>query len=40
MVGVIVGDLTGGAAWMIVGALYYALTDKIPPHYFVLPAFG
>ena len=37
MIGVIVGDLTGGALWMIVGAVYWAITGFNPPRYHVFP---
>jgi len=37
MIGVIVGDLAGGALWMIVGAIYWAVTGLNPPRYHVFP---
>jgi hypothetical protein len=37
MIGVIVGELLGGILWMIVGAIYYALTNLTPPRYHVFP---
>ncbi len=37
MIGVIAGDLLGGVLWMVVGAVYYALTGENPPRYHVFP---
>ena len=32
-----VGDLSGGALWMIVGAIYWIATGQTPPRYLVFP---
>ncbi|MCE5279143.1 MAG: hypothetical protein LLG03_14075 [Planctomycetaceae bacterium] len=37
MIGVIAGDLAGGALWMIVGAIYWAVTGEAPKRYLVFP---
>ncbi|MCE5280182.1 MAG: DUF6785 family protein [Planctomycetaceae bacterium] len=37
MIGVIAGDLAGGVAWMILGAVYFALTGETPMRYHVFP---
>ncbi len=37
MIGVIAGDLAGGALWMIAGALSYGATGTPPTRYFIFP---
>ena len=37
MIGVIAGDLAGGALWMIVGAIQYGISGQTPPKYFIFP---
>ncbi|MCJ7544966.1 MAG: hypothetical protein MUP47_10485 [Phycisphaerae bacterium] len=37
MVGMIAGDLLAGVVFMIVGAVYYAITGLTPPEYYIFP---
>ncbi|MCE5277562.1 MAG: DUF6785 family protein [Planctomycetaceae bacterium] len=37
MIGVIAGDLVGGALWMIAGAISYGITGQQPVKYFIFP---
>jgi len=37
MVGVVAGELLGGMLWMIVGGIYYAVTNQNPPYYNIFP---
>ncbi|MCE5325244.1 MAG: hypothetical protein LLG01_02395 [Planctomycetaceae bacterium] len=37
MIGVIAGDLAGGALWMIAGAVSYGITGQQPAKYFIFP---
>ncbi|MHC4983542.1 MAG: DUF6785 family protein [Planctomycetota bacterium] len=37
MFGVIAGELLGGVLWMIVGAIYHAVTGHSPPRYKIFP---
>jgi hypothetical protein len=36
-IGLIIGDLVGGAAWIVIGLLYYFWTGHQPKNYPVFP---
>jgi hypothetical protein len=37
MIGAIAGDMLGGVTFMVVGAIYYAITGLLPKTFMVFP---
>ncbi len=37
MIGIIAGELLAGLVWMVVGGLYYGLTNQVPKYFVIFP---